>query len=231
MSSNASPSLQYIVFPGTPVPGALPNPSYKDVYHFWKQSWKQEMANAGGDPRYVNADDFIRQDSILVVLSQDQIAAMIMCTLYDLSLPSVRDVKYFSSFQPEYFERLSEKGSSVLTMEFLMVHPEWRGGRAGAPLGAVMIGLGIKEAHSIYRAGAALGVGRVDNGVNRSLRGFGGTALGRVSKVNIECEIVGIYNGLAKPFPKPEVDTLVSQLWQTRIDYTLPQMDIQKQAA
>lgn len=216
MSYNSK--FEYLVLPGTVTPQFYRYATYLNVYNFWKKTWIDEMTKAGGDPGVVMADDFLRQSEISVVLSGEEVVAMLMSTLYDLSCAPHRDVKYFSKFPELTLKKLAEKGPLVQTMEFLTVNPEWRAARAGVSMGPVLIGLVIKRA-TRAKASASVGVARVDNRVDEAMMRFGGTPLCKVTKANIECNIVSIYQHLLKPNPKPEVEEKIAELWQAQKDY------------
>lgn len=184
---------------------------YNEAYHFWKSFWVEEMARSGGDRRYVDADDFLRQSEILLVTAEAQIVSMVMSTLYNLSIPSERDSKYFSKLDQRLLDKITEAGPLVSTIEFLAVNPEWRGARPGAPMSAVMIDLALRRGFA-SGANVCIGMPRVDNRVNSTAHHFGAESLGTILKVNIECEIVAFHRGKITPHPKPEVNTLARGL-------------------
>lgn len=204
--------------------------SYNEAYQFWKRFWTDEMAKSGGDHRYVDADDFLRQNEILVVTEGDQIISMVMSTVYDLSIPSERDSKYFSKVDAPVIKKIMDSGSVISTIEFLAVNPDWRGAKPGAPMSAVMIGLALQRGAALG-AHACVGMPRVDNRVNVTAQGFGAHALGRVVKVNIECEIVAFYPDKITTHPNPHVNALVNRLITNVVFETHTKSKSAKQAA
>lgn len=222
MSSKFSVSdCDYFIFPGKCDASFPQGELYAKVYDFWKAFWIREMTLAGGDLKYVQSDDFLRQDAISVLYHPEGgVAAMALNTVYRIDQAANRDSKFFSIFPPAAFEQLEKKQArSVSTIEFLAVNPEWREAKGGASLGPVMIKLSLLRAQAAG-VDVSLGVARTDNHVSRVAGQFGGEALGIVSKVNIECEIRAMYSDRISPYPRPEVDEVALSFWPRRHDFT-----------
>jgi hypothetical protein len=210
--------LELVILPGKPDRNMPCKQVYESYINFWKEFWQKEMVSAGGDASFVNADDVFRQYAVILLLHNKQIVASMMCTNYDLHAPGTKYAKYFSLFNEVALKRVSSEGSGIVnTMEYLAVHPDWRKSRLGFPLGPLVVDIGF-ELGLAMGASVHVGVARVETKVNSLLENFGGISLGRVKKVNIDCEIMAVFESKRTSYVLPVIREAKDYLFLQKTD-------------
>jgi hypothetical protein len=219
MRSLLERALKYYLLPGRPPIGFSHQPLYDEAYRFWKRFWTDVLSKNGTSEK-LNGDDFRRQDCIAVLVHQERIVALMGYTFFDLGSAADREHSYFRHFYtPKAIAALEALHvRRVMTVEYFSVDPEWRAGRLGVSLGAVMGELALRFAAS-QGVDAALGVVRSDNGVAYLARQLGGAMLDENIRIyETPCDLAAFLPANVRRFPSPQINRLTDQFWQNRID-------------
>jgi len=212
-------ALQYYLLPGRPPVGFSHQALYDEAYRFWKRFWT-EVLQKNGSAEQLNGDDFRRQDCFAVLVHSGKIVALMGYTFFDLASAADREHSYFRHFYtPKAIGELESLGiRRVMTVEFFSVDPEWRAGRLGVSLGAVMGELALRFAVS-QDVDAALGVVRSDNGVAYLARQLGGVMLDQDVRIyETPCDLAAFLPARIRRFPSAQINRLTDQFWGNRID-------------
>lgn len=208
------PNFSLILLPGKCGPDFQKKDLYNRVYSAWKEIWKKEFTDVGS-PGAWQADHFLRQDCIPVILTDTgEIVSFFLLSFYSMNHLAARDCSYLSIFPSEAMQILDSKNvKEVMTLEFLTVTPEWRNKRAGIP----MAGLIMSSALKVFEArgsDAALGVARIDYGVNKLCMSMGAESIYKEARRgNLVCELISFFKGQVVPYKDPKVGELVHDLW------------------
>jgi hypothetical protein len=220
-------SLRYFQIPGSPFLGFSEKDLHDRAYQFWTDFWKGVL-QANGTDKKPNPDDFLRQHVVGVIEHRGAVVALHAHSFFDLSHLGPREHSYFSRFYTkEYLEALAAQNvHRVMSMEMYSVLPKWRSPQLGVSLASVMIALGIKLAQS-WNVDAAIGVARVDAGVDKLVQEQGAVVLGpEIQIYNTPCKQIAFFPPAMRAHHKPEVSELVDHFWKNRTDVTQPFADV-----
>ncbi len=116
---------------------------HNDVFRFWLSVWKPTMKSMGD--KALDFDQILKQNYICFIKSNGTVIASHFYSKYDIRAISTKHTSYFKdSFETlsSYCNELNLK--TVMTQEYLSVHPEWRKHQIGFSIAEVVIGLAIK---------------------------------------------------------------------------------------
>lgn len=135
------------------------------AFEFWINFWSEVFKRNGVTER-PNADDFLRQDLISVVMHDQRIVALHFYSFFDLNLSAARNHSYFkNSFTPKAMQAMDKHAARhVMTMEYFTVAPEWQRMAQGVSIAVSMVCLGLRI-FTRSQADMFLGVSRCDVGV------------------------------------------------------------------
>lgn len=191
---------------------------HNQIYRFWKETWLEVLnglkAESGG-----LADDFLRQDLIAAICTENGVAAVHLYSFFSLDADSSRQHHYLAGNYPqEYFDKLKSLGvRTVMSMEYLTVNPAWRKRKCDIHIGAALGGLGLKVMQ-YYGIDAAIAPARRDHKVHEMAYAEGGEGiLTNVLNHNVPCDLIAIRRENVVPNPNPEVESLKNELWQSRV--------------
>ncbi len=221
MSSLLTRSLKYFQVPGTPPPGYRQTELHDRAYRFWLDFWTQVLKKNRTD-KAPNPDDFLRQTVVGFLESQGEIVALHAHSFFDTGCVGTRAHSYFSRyFSDDYLKSLHAQGANtLLSMELYSVLKAWRSPKIGVSLASVMIGLGVKLAQE-WNVDAAVGIARVDVGVDRLVQEQGAVVVGDVRRIyNTPCKQIAFFPQAMRPHPSADVSHLVEAFWNQRTDTT-----------
>lgn len=215
--------MQLTLIPGKCEPDFQQTELYNEVYQTWKNIWRDEFTKVGS-PNAWHGDSFLRQDCIPIITSEKgEPLAFFLLSFYSLNHLSTSDCSYLSIFPKEAIDELKKKSvEEFMTLEYLTVSPEWRKGRAGLPMAALIMAIALKVFEE-RQADAALGVARIDYGVNTLCMSMGAKSIyAEARRGNLICELISFFKGEVKPHKNPLVVEAVHSLWKDRLDLTKP---------
>jgi hypothetical protein len=224
---NSLHDLEYVLIPGHFKPGFEGASIYNELYTYWRNFWSRTLSdNKSHD--HLNPYEFMKSDIIAALVSNNRIAGMFLHSLINFEQINHNDHPYLANARGELFTEFMTKNNFryALTMEFLSVSEEWRKSVTGVSLGAVLIGLSCHLQNQLETQ-ACFGRGREDIGVDRILKGYGGCVLQtKVDMHNTPVSFVAIPEQATYEFSDPNVNSLVSSLWERRKDLTQNQPTI-----
>lgn len=189
-----------IICPGTAAAGKGPPAAlidYDQVFNLWHSVWAETRREVSLMlPIY--ADNFSRQDEILVLRHQDRPIATCCHRYVDLRRRSTLLDSYFSPdvWPASVLELIPTLGDSCMLGSHLFVHPDFRGGRGGISIRAVMCTLSLLSFK--HRApDLMLGMVRVDRGMDRVFRDNGSVTLARSNWYHLPVDLIALFPGVA----------------------------------
>lgn len=213
--------LQYYVLTGKPEYDSPFKQIHDQAYSFWAEFW-QKILLANQTTDKINPDEFCRQSFVTVLANRDGLAGMHCYTMFDLSRRADREHSYFKRYYTEKsLKALEEKGAArILTMEYFAVDKQWRSGKLGLSIGAVMACLGLKISREIG-ADAVISAARSDNASAKIGHSLGAINLDSdVMIYNTPCDLICFYPENIK-FPADlSTRRLIDLFWANRIDTT-----------
>lgn len=190
---------------------------YGKAYEFWKTSWLQILEKAGC-PGVLQVDDFYRQDLISLITHKDDIVALMLHTFFDLKNPVTYEMRYFSIFNEWSRKNIEKHGhTGVMTMEYLLVNPEWRKKNGAAfSFSDVIMGLAFQIMKS-EGAGISLGVAIKAAKMDEMAQRLHCQVLERdVKRGSIVCDIVSQIPSHIKPHADSRIQSFTETLWNNR---------------
>jgi hypothetical protein len=201
-------------------PNGVPVPSlYNEVYRHWKTIWGDIFTKAGS-PASLNAENFLRQDAIIVLHRKEEIVGLLTSSFFNLSASPIFDHPYLRPFSEDLVQKLKNDGRGmVCTAEYLSVHPEFRKSLVGVSLFEVLIGLGLKM---VFKLDAKMMLATTVRPAKVYECGprFGWVEAGTIQKYGLDCLLHFITPELAHSNTEPDVAELVEEYWSRRNDST-----------
>jgi hypothetical protein len=198
---------------------------HNNIYRLWRDIWEQTFAKLGIPAERLNGE-FARQDWIACIALGDRPLAVHLYSFFAIDSLSSREHPYMSSNYNElYFARLAKAGvRTVMSLEYMTVHPAFRKGTHGVHLGAVLVGLAMNTM-KLSGADAAIAPARRDHKVHELAYAFGGEpVIENVINHNAPCDLLMCQSGKVKPNPSLEINQLMQKLWNGRELIANPQI-------
>ena len=220
MKQNLLSSAEYQIYPGKAPAEFGHVGALNEAYRYWSGFWSKIYADAG-TPESFNPDDFLRQDFVIVLKSQGEIAAMHLYSLFELSQLAAQEHHYFKFYPASFFEFMKTRNSGyVMSFEFLTVNPKFRKSQTGISLGEVLINCAHKFL-PILRVDAGIAPARTDNKVNEMGYRVGWECFqSGIVKRTFSVDLVVGFTDKLKLHPDPELQEVVDSLWIQRKDFT-----------
>jgi hypothetical protein len=212
-----------------------PPSEYTDIHNkafrLWMNGWKEVFKDLKYDDSLLH-DDFIRQDLVSCISFQDEVIGVLLYTFFSLEAQAVRSFRYMEGNYPEiFFANLKKMNvKTAMAMQFMFVHPEWRGKDKAIHPGLAFAGLSSRVRDE-YNFDAAIAPMRRDFKVNELYYSFGADCIvANVVNHNAPCDLVASVRGKTRSHPSEEIRRIEDFLWDTRVD-ALKSTELQKIAA
>jgi|GEM_PF-6909283 len=218
-SNNLSGRLKYYLIPGRPKVGSPALEVHNVAFEFWMQFWTA-VFKKNGVVEKPNADDFLRQDLISVIMHDNKVAALHFYSYFDLALTASKSHSYFISSYTEkaMTEMRLQNVRHAMSMEYFSVAPEWQKKSHGVSLAVAMLSLGVRI-FTRSQADMLLGVSRVDVGVAKLSYEIGGLPLDQNIQLHgTPCDLVGCPKGHERLPNGPQENRLADELWSKRLE-------------
>jgi len=233
MKNKALHNLQFYI-----LPSADPLPEYVEihdrVFAFWMDSLRAAFRETNNDESALH-DEFLRQDLITCICSGEDVVATLLLSRFSLNAEAARTFRYLTENYTElYFQKLKKEGvKSVISMQYLTVHPDWRKRKQPVQIAPALPALAQFVRDDIFPADALIGVARRDVKVNEQIYSLGGKCVvANVDSHNTPCDLIAMYAKDPQQYPSTAVRDLVQDLWENRIDALKPpKLKIVKKAA
>lgn len=200
-------------------PAPLPS-IYNPSYAYWKKTWGHFFEQAGSGPDALKLENFTRSEFIIVIHQGEQIAGMLLSTLFHAQALTTYEHSCVSPFPDSALQRLRELPQGrALTGEYLSVNPEFKKSLLGISLADTLIGILmriLRETKTDMALAATVRAAKVAD----ICKAYGYEEVGSYLKIGVDC--VMLYNTLemVREHPSPEVRALVKRLWESRADYS-----------
>lgn len=195
-------------------------PLYNQAYGYWKKTWAHFFAEAGSGPDALKLENFTRSEFIIVIHQGEQIAGMLLSTLFHAQALTTYEHSCVSPFPEVALGRLrSLPGGRALTGEYLSVNPEFKKSLLGLSLADTLIGILmciLRQTQTDMALAATVRAAKVAE----ICKAYGYEEVGSYLKIGVDC--VMLYNTLetVREHPSPEVRALVKRLWSSKVDHT-----------
>ncbi|MES2768672.1 MAG: hypothetical protein V4596_05945 [Bdellovibrionota bacterium] len=213
--------LKYIIISGKFPEDQSLHALHNKAFLYWKNFWNNIFKENGTDDT-VNADHFWRQDLVTLLMDGDEIAGQHLYSFFHLKSLASKNHSYFvEGFNEEYFVQLNQrKGSTVMSVEYLAVAPDWRKKNCGVSLGTVLIGLACQH-QKLHNISVLTAPSRVDVKVDRMVAEHGGEVIvGGLEMHNTPVSLMAIFREKTKVHDDLSISSLIDRLWNERTDYT-----------
>ena len=200
-------------------------------YTLWEKTYSEILSHSN---ETLNPDAFWRSKTLAVIEKENQVVGLHLYNSFDLRIKSINKHSYFSHIDPEKVEEIkSNRINSLMSCEFLTVHPNHRGKKIQISMAEVIVGLCSKVlTHSPWDA--LIGISRVDFKVDKMSAKIGANSFGDTKRHNIDCKLVLARKDQIKKIEHKETLVLVENLWSQKNNLTnliLNEISTQKGAA
>lgn len=182
------------------------------AFSLWKQIYSQELETRGLS---LHIEDFWNCRLLAIIEDGFNVIGVHIYNVFDLRTLATSH-KYFDDVTPERIEIMkSQKIERLMSMEYLMVNPAFRGAKSPIRWGEVVIGLGFKVmVHSPWDA--IIGIARADKHVNDMGRKMGCAETDSVVKNQTPCKVMIMTKNEIKDHEDPQTQALIDSLWNQR---------------
>ena len=205
--------LRFLLLPSANPP-AEHRALHDTAYRLWHGVWTQTFSRLGLDSAGL-AGEFVRQDLVACLVHEQTPIAVHLYSFFNVQAKASKEHPYLSGNYPEmYFTRLATLGvRTVMSMEYMTVHPEFRKGSSNLHVGAVLAGLALTTLKN-FGADAAIAPARRDHKVHELAHAFGGESLiSNVLNHNVPCDLLLCRNEQLKPHSDAALQGLIDRLW------------------
>ncbi len=190
---------------------------YSATYRFWRGVYS-DVYSKTQSLESLNTDNFYRQDEIFSLVFEQQVVGCILFSYHNTLADSAWDLKYFHDLSPEMTAKIrSAAPRSLMLMESLTVHPEWRRSATGLPLAEILLGIAMK-AFQLSGCNVLVGTPRVDVKVHKLCALYGGECLGTIAKSGYHCETFVFTSDKNHENPQPQTAKHIESFWESRIE-------------
>lgn len=193
---------------------------HNQVYRFWKGIWSETLEKMKLPP--LDLGQILRQDYICFLTLKNEVIGSHLYSIFDIRKDITIESEYFAQAKNDLIEYCKlHKVNTLMTQEYLAVHPEWRKTQSGISLPELIIGLGIKM---MQKLGCDSTVGTIREGAQSVER------ISREIKADLLPCIVSRYNMPHKFFiARKEIiqlpgnikmQELINKLWHEKKDYS-----------
>jgi hypothetical protein len=167
------------------------------------------------------AEDFIRQQFVTGLFVGDKPVSFHGYGLFDLEALPHLDLHYFHPFRSKALSELQLRNvKKVMTLEYLLLDPEFRKTKVGKSLASLVVSLSLR-AFQTTSADAAIGVTRNDRGVNNMVYKKGAVCLEASSHLhNVTIDVVAFFKSQIVEDLQGQDFDLFQHIWNERMDRT-----------
>ncbi len=188
---------------------------YNEIYDLWEDIFDPVLNGQA------HADSILDTDLCTGIVSDGKVIGCHFYRFLNLKTTSVRQCSYFKDLSDSSWSFLTENNfTKLMSLEFLLVHPDFRKSKVGFSLSETLISLGLKIMQSTsYHAG--IGTARTVVKVDQSTHKVGFiTVQEKIDKFGNNCSFMVCPANNVKKNPDFQVQRTVQLLWENRIDET-----------
>lgn len=185
----------------------------ESAFQTWWDTYSKEYLQRG---QKLNPDTFWNTKILAVMTWHNRVIGTHIYNPFHLCIPSAISHSYFNDLTPEKIQELkSQKIQSLMSMEYLLVHPDFRGKQFDFKWAEVVIGLGLKfMTESPWDA--AIGIARDDKKVTQMSARMGATSQGQLEKMKTPCQIMLLHKNGYQPHPNQNTAQIIHKLWENK---------------
>ncbi|MCB0369652.1 MAG: hypothetical protein KDD45_09460, partial [Bdellovibrionales bacterium] len=191
------------------------------AYNLWESTYSKILKESN---ETINPDDFWRSKILAVIEQNKKIIGLHLYNAFNLSCNSISKHSYFKHVKNEKIEEI--KNHSITTLmsgEFLTVHPDYRNKPNGISWAEVVVGLCHKVLINSPWDGV-IGISRVDFKVDKICNNYGANSIDDIDRHDIKCKIVvARKDELLNPKSQkisPNTNALINELWTEKNNST-----------
>jgi len=200
-----------------PIP-AVCQRQYKATYNLWHRVWSKTLAELDG-LKHLYSDEFTRHHFCSVIFYGDDPVALFCYSVIDLTLNVRKNDSWFSSWPPEYLEKISATCTQGLMPAWFCIAPEYRKNCSDHLINFAKLSVET-YAKIILHWNFSMGFGtaRNDRKVNTLLHDVGGSTCS--TAVTHNCEVDHIIMRPEKiKILENNFSNLFQDLWDNRTDH------------
>lgn len=190
---------------------------HNNAYRMWRDVW-QDTFDKLGIPHDKLEGEFGRQGLVACISEGDKPLAVHLYSFYSIDSIAAREHPYMTGNYPEiFFAKLAHEGvRTVMSMEYMTVHPNYRKSSGQVHVGEALGGL-AQQTMKWSGADASIAPARRDRKIHLMAYGYGGEpVIENVKNHNVDCDLVMIRRERIKPHRTPETQALIERLWESR---------------
>lgn len=182
------------------------------AFALWKEIYSQELESRG---LQLAEEDFWNCRLLCIVENGEHIIGTHNYNVFDLRTLACGH-KYFNDVTPERIQILKKQNMHrLMSMEYLLVNPLFRGSKSPIRWGEVVIGLGFKVMkHSPWEA--MIGIARADKNVNTMGLRMGCKETESITKNQTPCKVMIMGKAEIKDNVDPDTQKFINRLWAQR---------------
>jgi hypothetical protein len=203
----------------------------EETFALWKKVYTAELESRN---LKLNEDHFWSARLLAVIQKDQQIVAALLHNVYDLRSSVTTSHHYFHDVPAEQVtEFKTQDTDKIMTMEYLLVNPDFRAQKSSVRWGEVVIGLGLQIIlHSPWDA--MIGIARADKKVNQMASKMGCYESASLEKNKTPCKVMFMNIRDLKDHPDSTTRNWIERLWVSKRSYSpwlIEETQTNKQAA
>lgn len=208
-------------------------PVIEAAFALWRENYQQEYSSRGLE---FHVDHFWNARVLAVILNENEVVGVHLYNSYDLRTSITTNHPYFGDISQDRLTDFKKQGDlRLMSMEYLLVNPKYRGKSSPVRWGEVVIGLGFLFLLS-SSWDAAIGIGREDKKVNLMAAKMGCQQAEQLVKNDTPCRVLFMSRQDYKRHEDPRVRELIAELWESKANlagkyFVSPQAEVSKSVA
>lgn len=198
-----------------------PDPNHIELanksFLLWKSTWMKVFQTLNFDCSHLE-DDYLRQNIIACITHNNNPIALHLYSVFHIQSLAAHSHSYFRQYPEEFFLKLSSNGvQTVMSMEYMTVHPDWRKSQTNIHIGSLLGGLAFEVA-KFLQVDAAIAPARRDHKVHEIAYSFGAVPiLENIVNHNVPCDLIAGFPGSLHPHKDLTIQKLIEDLWKKRV--------------
>jgi len=215
---------QYIILPGKITsPNADPKvvSLLDEAYFLWKNIWDSTFKGNGVEKK-ASPDDFFRQNFIPIIKNETDIIAIHLYSIFNLSSKAMREHSYLkNNFNDKFFSVMEQENIKLaMTMESLIVHPDYRRTKIGQSYFLAISYLGMQLFADFTNCDAIIAPVRRDVGIAEAAEKIGFSATDKnITLYNTPVDLVYLKRNSEIKYPDDIIRQQVKNLWNEKLVY------------
>jgi hypothetical protein len=186
------------------------------AFGLWRETFDPILEKAG---ETLHTDGFFRAKIASVIHTDGHIHSFSLSNILDLRIDGVNELGYFHEMPKPLLGEFVNRGTRLMTIEWVTVHPEMRLKLTKIQQADLIMGCSIRALLSTECDGA-IGYSRIDLGADRIASRFGAKAQATVMAHGIECNVMLARREWVTAHKFKVVQSSVDDLWTNKLNTT-----------